>query len=405
MKLICDEKNCTGCGACKYICPKKCIELKENCEGFLYPYIKSDACTACGLCKKVCPILNPVSKKQSQFYMCWNQDDNAIKNSSSGGAFSALAKVIFNKNGVVIGAYQSYNPNSVYHTIIESYEEIDKVRLSKYNQSDLKDCFIQIRNYMLNGIPVLFCGTACQIGGLLNYINLSKARNCHSLLYTVDVLCHGVTSQTVVNSFLACKENKYRKKISMYFFRVKTTKEGWKSGNSTRMKLIFEDGTEKISSPTTDTFFIGFNNNTFLRESCYNCKYCGQNRVSDFTIADYWGVPEDTVPKEQLLKGISIFTVNNERALNIICELKKYMFIKKIDSSIAIKNNRSFSEPNCRPKERDQFFQLLNVKPYDNIIKELFFKQYIYGKIKSIIGPNNVRRIKLLLKRRKSNEK
>lgn len=75
----------------------------------------------------------------------------------------------------------------------------------------------------------------------------------------------------------------------MYFFRVKTTKEGWKSGNSTRMKLIFEDGTEKISSPTTDTFFIGFNNNTFLRESCYNCKYCGQNRVSDFTIADYWG--------------------------------------------------------------------------------------------------------------------
>lgn len=81
------------------------------------------------------------------------------------------------------------------------------------------------------------------------------------------------------------------------------------------------------------------------------------------------------------------------------------MFIKKIDSSIAIKNNRSFSEPNCRPKERDQFFQLLNVKPYDNIIKELFFKQYIYGKIKSIIGPNNVRRIKLLLKRRKSNEK
>ena len=83
----------------------------------------------------------------------------------------------------------------------------------------------------------------------------------------------------------------------------------------------------------------------------------------------------------------------------------KNMFIKKIDSTKAIKNNRTISETNSKPKERDQLFQLLNVKPNDNIIKELFFKQYIYGKIKSIIGPNNVRRIKLLLKRRKSNEK
>lgn len=125
------------------------------------------------------------------------------------------------------------------------------------------------------------------------------------------------------------------------------------------MKLIFEDGTEKISSPTTDTFFIGFNNNTFLRESCYNCKYCGQNRVSDFTIADYWGVPEDTVPKEQLLKGISILTVNNERALNIICELKKYMFIKKIDSSIAIKIIVLFQSQIVDQKKEINFFSCL----------------------------------------------
>ena len=152
---ICEKNSCTGCGACSHSCPKNCIDLKENNEGFLYPVIDSDICVECGKCKKVCPINNLPEKNLSKFYMGWNRDDKTTMKSSSGGVFSALAKTIFDMNGVVFGASQKYNPNYVYHTVVKSYDELDKIRLSKYNQSDLKDTFVEVKDFLLNNTPVL----------------------------------------------------------------------------------------------------------------------------------------------------------------------------------------------------------------------------------------------------------
>lgn len=401
MNRICEKNSCTGCGACSQICPKKSVKLSEDAEGFLHPVIDSKTCIDCGLCQKVCPVNNAPVKRTSEFYMCWNRDRGVLEKSSSGGAFSAIAKCVFDQNGVVFGACQDFDPNIVYHTKVESYEDLDRIRLSKYSQSDTRDTYKQIRDLLMKGIPVLFCGTACQVGGLLNYISCSGAASKLSLLYTVDVLCHGVASQKTVNAFLESKEKAAGKKIVQYYFRVKTEKEGWRSGAGTRMKLVFDDGSVKISPVGTDTFFLGFNNNIFLRESCYECRYCGQERVSDFTIADYWGVTEDSVSASQLHQGVSVMTVNTEKGFSMLPMLEQLMEIEKIEPDIAVANNGSFRKPNARPALRSQFFNSLQTSDYDAVINKLLWKQVAKSRIKAVIGQDTVKKIKSIVKRGK----
>lgn len=43
IKLVSKDK-CTGCGACSYICPKGCIEMKENDMHELLPVINAYMC-------------------------------------------------------------------------------------------------------------------------------------------------------------------------------------------------------------------------------------------------------------------------------------------------------------------------------------------------------------------------
>ena len=49
------KADCCGCSACVHICPKHCIMLQEDNEGFEYPIINADKCIKCGLCLNNCP--------------------------------------------------------------------------------------------------------------------------------------------------------------------------------------------------------------------------------------------------------------------------------------------------------------------------------------------------------------
>lgn len=52
------EDECSGCGGCVALCPKKCISLGKDKNGFLVPVINTQTCIECGLCKNVCPMQN-----------------------------------------------------------------------------------------------------------------------------------------------------------------------------------------------------------------------------------------------------------------------------------------------------------------------------------------------------------
>ena len=201
-KEICNYIDCTGCSACSNICPKGCINFVENQEGFQYPEINTDVCVNCNLCTRVCPTNHDTHKENSTFYMCWNKDVDVLLNSSSGGAFTAIAKAIFERGGIVFGAYQDFKERKVFHIEVDSFEALDKIRLSKYCQSSIGQIYQHICNLLVNLTPVLFCGTACQVAGLFGYLKQTPAKDKIDFLYTVDILCHGVASQKVVNAYL-----------------------------------------------------------------------------------------------------------------------------------------------------------------------------------------------------------
>ena len=369
---ICKKEACTGCGSCVAVCPKSAITMVEDEEGFFYPCIDKTKCINCGLCTRRCPSNNDLMTYPAKFYMGWNKDKKILLDSSSGGAFSAIAECIINKNGVVFGAVKDNATGYIYHKKVESLKELGAIRKSKYYQSKIGDVYQEAKQCLENHQWVLFSGTSCQIAGLYKYLENLEFDN----LITVDILCHGVTSKKVVDAYLCSKEKELKKKIIDFNFRVKAGRMGWRNG--TRMQLQFADGTEFTEQVAYDTFFLGFNSNFFLRPSCYQCKYCGASRISDFTIADFWGCDENKVTMDQLWRGVSLILFSSNSALLLKKEIENYMEIYPINPEEAILYNRALLKPQEKPIYRNEFFEVMEKKGYAKCI----WKQFPYLKVK-----------------------
>lgn len=378
VNCICDKNLCTGCAACSQLCPKSAISMQENEEGFLYPSI-SDACIECGLCIKKCPVNAEVEKYPTTFYMGWHKDKEVLLNSSSGGIFTAIAKYVFDRQGVVFGAAKNLE-NNIVHTFAENTDELNPLKKSKYYQSQIGESYREAKAFLDKNRLVLFAGTACQIAGLRIFLG-KEYKN----LITIDVLCHGVASKKIVDAFLKSKEKQFHKVIRDYHFRVKDKERGWFRGNGTRMHLLFEDGSSVIEPGKYDTFFLGFNNNFFLRESCYRCKFCGTDRVSDFTLADYWGCNNPEISEEQKKLGVSLILPNTDKARDILGELSEDLIYYQIDGTNAIARNRALVRPQDRPAIRDVFYKKMERKGYDPLIHSQFRKKFFKRKIKSVL--------------------
>lgn len=192
-------------------------------EGFIYPAIDFNRCISCNKCRKICPVNSPVTKTPSQFYMAWHNSSDVLLKSSSGGIFTSLANYIFEKKGVVFGVAQNPEKVYAYHVAIENADSLDKLRKSKYYQSDTLLVYKEVKNLLAQGRWVLFTGTACQIVALQNVLG----NICKDTLVTMDVLCHGITSSKVIRYYLADMENIFGKHIVGFDFRAKTPRFGW----------------------------------------------------------------------------------------------------------------------------------------------------------------------------------
>lgn len=138
MIQISNKENCCGCTACAAICPKTCIEMKEDSEGFLYPTVDKDNCIQCGSCERVCPILNStleVSFEQAA-YIAQNKNEKVLQESTAGGVFTAIAKYVLKNNGIVFGV-ELGKDLVARHVYIENEIELSRFRNSKYIQSNV----------------------------------------------------------------------------------------------------------------------------------------------------------------------------------------------------------------------------------------------------------------------------
>ena len=128
------KEDCCGCNACVQRCPKHCIAMVEDQEGFSYPRINSNLCVDCGLCEKVCPKLNIRQRLNTLGYFAVkNNNESERLASSSGGVFILLAKEIISSGGVVFGAV--YDENwEVHHVSATNLLEVYPMMGSKYVQ-------------------------------------------------------------------------------------------------------------------------------------------------------------------------------------------------------------------------------------------------------------------------------
>lgn len=394
---VCKKDYCTGCGLCTQLCPAGCITMGEDSEGFLYPVVAEEDCLHCNKCRTACPVQHQQELRPATFYMAWHKDEEVLEKSSSGGVFTALAQIILARGGVVFGAALDFSTRDIKHRAVEAVEDLDILRLSKYYQSDAAISYGAVRDCLQAGRWVLFTGTPCQIAAL--YAFLGKADRTQ--LITMDVLCHGVTSKAVVEAYLRGKERKYKGKITQFFFRVKTNSIWWDSGG-TSMKLVFHDGRVRYEHLKYDTFFTGFNEFLFLRESCYRCKFCGTKRIGDFSAADYWSVPPTSVPSKQLRLGVSLLLVNTDKGRGLLRELQQYMDIEVIEAARPVAYNRALSRPGRRHEKRDAFLREVRTGDFDRLVKSCCWKYYAKTLIKSallsVLGENNYARVKRIVK-------
>lgn len=378
MIQIKDKKDCCGCSACVQKCPKQCISLEEDNEGFLYPIVDKESCIDCGLCEKVCPVLHQGEPhKPLQVYAARNKDEEIRRQSSSGGIFTLLAEKVIQEGGVVFGA-RFDEQWEVRHDYTETVEGLAAFRGSKYVQSRMEDNYRKAEMFLKQGRKVLFSGTPCQVAGLKRFL-----RKEYENLLTVDFICHGVPSPGVWRKYLKetvarmCDKNSVSTDpISMedahvesISFRDKSS--GWKKYSfALNLSATNRSGAKNTVSLyevfLQNTFMKGFLANLYLRPSCYACAAkCGKSE-SDITIGDLWG-SSAIVGNDDDDRGTSLVLISKDR-----CKVDASLWMKEIDYQAILTYNSSIERSVRIPKERASFYaNANNAESLERLVNQL----------------------------------
>lgn len=351
--------DCTGCRVCELVCPRRCICMEQNDEGFLYPVVNDRECISCGLCLKKCAQSKHSNIKHSQkgVYAVKNKDKSDLKHSTSGGIADVAAKVILSKGGIIFGA--AYDDElTVRHIVVENECDRGKLRSSKYVQSDLGDCFERVKTELNSGRKVLFTGTPCQINSLYVFLGTE-----YENLYTIDLVCHGVPSPIMFKKYIDYIGRILGETVLFYDFRSKE-KKGW--GTQYLIKIKTKNKT-KTQIMSLDPYGYHFLQGDCYRECCYKCRYANLNRPGDLTLGDFWGV-EKYYPKFFSSKGVSEVLVNSDKGIYLFEEMKSYTEYIPIRIDEVLLKNGNLKNPTNRPDRRNTIYS--NLKS-DTFIEEL----------------------------------
>lgn len=328
---LANRKDCTGCLACVDSCRNNALNYYIGNDGHYYVKIDDDSCIGCFQCEKSCPATSRLLYGKSECakaYAAWNKNYEVRAESASGGAFSAMAQFVLDQGGVVIGATLD-NINDVSHVVISDTNDLPKLQGSKYTQSNTKGIYKQTLKHLKEGETVLFSGTGCQVGGLYSFLR-NKIYNGN--LITVDLICGGVPSKLLIQKFVENEPYKIRRIVS---FRTK--ENGWKpKGFEYNLKVEDVNGVIHDYSGIHNLVTTGFSVELTERYSCYNCKYVGLHRLSDFTIGDLWG--DEMYPNEHY-NGLSLLVAHNQKALDLLDSMSNYLQTAPCNNDSAIKVN------------------------------------------------------------------
>lgn len=344
MIKIKNKEKCSGCTACVSICPKNCIIMQPDDEGFLYPKVNRDCCIQCGACERVCPILTPIKETpfEQKAFLVQHKDETVRLDSSAGGAFTAIATAILNRGGVVFGAACDEN-FQVYHTYVENIEDLKKFRNSKYVQSQIGNCFRKVREFLKQGQWVCFSGTPCQIEGLSKYIGINNEK-----LLLVDVVCHGVPSPLVWNKYLEHYDFKENKPDNI---RFRDKYYGYKYST---MSVIRNGENVYHAGSQLDPMLRAFFADTCDRPSCYSCPFKKRYRVSDITIWDCFSVYDFDKNMDDD-KGTTRVLCHSDKGKKFVEEMKEVALCKEVLADKLVAGVKEMYESVSENSKRSQF--------------------------------------------------
>lgn len=287
-------------------------------------------------------------------YAAINLNQEIRLKSSSGGIFSLLAEEIIKQGGVVFGGKfdESFN---VVHSYVDNIDDLDVFRGSKYVESRTGDTYSKVKLFLEEDRKVLFTGTPCQIAGLNSFLG-KKYDN----LYMQDLICHGAPMAKVWNKYLEYRKDIDNNRLLHVSFRDKAN--GWKDYE---MKFNYSAFTSAISHHD-DLFMKLFLSNYSLRESCYACKFKGLDKISDITLADFWGIRHIC---EEMYdnKGTSLVILNSLKGKELFDLINSKVEKREVDLNEAIKYNLSIIESALKPVNRTEFLDDLDKLKFDEL--------------------------------------
>lgn len=357
------KDRCTGCGSCFNKCPMGAISMEYDKEGFIFPCVNKKRCIECGLCQKACPEMNigQVQERiheEGKCYAAMASDDIRMV-SSSGGMFTLLANYIYHRKGIVCGAVYSEDYQEVYHIISENQADLERLRGSKYVQSDIRNTYSCIEKALMENRQVLFVGCPCQVSGL--YFFLEKQ---YDNLYTIDLICHGANSVYAYQSYI--NEIANGRTIKSVNFRDKSV-FGW----STSVTIHFTNNTNYNAAWNKNKWLDLFLEGIMNRECCSSCHYAQKKRIGDITLGDFWQIHRwDETCNDW--KGTSLVLINDNKGEVLYSNIQdKLKLNKKASLDFAAKYNGQLVRPNKKAEGRKYFFKHLE--------KDGYHKAWWYG--------------------------
>lgn len=382
MIKITDKVDCCGCNACGDACAQGAITFKTDHEGFWYPEVDMQKCTNCHLCEKVCPIINVKELKkndlpQSICYAAEHKNMEVVFDSTSGGLFSALADIMYKSGGYVGGAV--FNDDfSVRQYISNDKADLPRLRSSKYLQSHLDGFYKQVRDLLRSGEKVLVCGSPCQMAALRSFL-----RKDYDNLIIADYICRGINSPKVWRKYLDSYEERYGSKV--VYAKAKSKEYGWR--NLTQ-KVILANGKAYYETKDQSDFTKGYlQTGVYCRPSCYDCKFKGYPRISDITLADFWGIEKVNTSMEKNL-GTSLVMINSKKGETYFEQVKKRINYVGVPFESIEAGNRSLNKSVDPPKvDRDEFFRDLDQMTFLQIADKYITKKKIgkKGQLKRVL--------------------
>ena len=377
------KNECCGCNACGDICPNESISFNKDEEGFLYPHINYETCIQCNLCEKVCPIINIGDLKKNDFekpkcYAAVHKNLHVRFDSTSGGAFSAFAKKAYQEKAFVGGAV--WNEDwSVSQYISNNKKDIERLRSSKYIQSNAIGFYAKVKKLLKSGEKVVVCGTPCQMAALRSFLGKPYEK-----LLIIDLVCMYVNSPKIWDAYIKHLENKHHSKV--IYIKDKNKEIGWRTLCT---KIVFENGDVIYETKEKNAFrrcYMGMG--IAARPSCHNCKFKGFPRIADITLADFWGVEKYLSKDYDNNLGTSMVLPNSEKGRAFYEEkVASQLLTEEIAFDSILGGNLGLLQshkPNASI-DRPTFYKELNYSDFGNLVdKYLSQKLQTKTKLKNI---------------------